>query len=390
METFFVFLDESRCYRQKRDLTADFRFKHIMAKIDVTTPYNTLPQLPPRQDVESKKVLKKCIEARASLAELRKAAEMLPNQSVLINTLPLLEAQASSEIENIVTTTDKLFQYANTTSGANLDPATKEALRYRTALREGFESIKSRPINTVLAESLCSTLRGCDMSIRKAPGTKLFNQATGKIIYTPPEGETLLREKLQNWEIFLHAADDVDPLIKMAIGHYQFEAIHPFIDGNGRTGRILNILYLIEQKLLNIPVLYLSGYIIKNKKQYYQNLLNVTLEQNWETWVIYMLDAIENTSKWTCKKIQAIIILMEETIANVKTKLPKIYSRELVELLFIQPYCRVHNIVDESIVKRQTASQYLKKLADERILNEINAGREKIYINTKFMDILFN
>lgn len=360
-----------------------------MMKIDVTKAYNDLPTLPPNQDIETKKILKACIEARASLAELRKAAEMLPNQGVLINTLPLLEAQASSEIENIVTTTDKLFQYANSSSDSNIDPATKEALRYRTALREGFETIKSRPLNTVLAESLCSTLHGVEMTVRKIPGTTLSHQPSGKIIYTPPEGETHLRKLLQNWEVFLHDENDIDPLIKMAIGHYQFEAIHPFIDGNGRTGRILNILYLIEKDLLTIPILYLSHYIIKHKEEYYQNLLNVTLKDDWEPWILYMLKAVENTSNWTSNKIKNIINLMDETVAHVKTHQPKIYSRELVELLFVQPYCRISNVVDAGIVKRQTAAEYLQKLAGEQILKEIEIGREKIYINTKFMKIFF-
>jgi Fic family protein len=358
-------------------------------KIDVTRPYNDLPGLPPQKDIESKIILKKCIEARASLAELKKATEMLPNQSVLINTLPLLEAQASSEIENIVTTTDKIFQYANSLSTTHIDSATKEALRYRAALKEGFDAIKNRPMNTVLAEKLCSTLHATEMTIRKVPGVTLSNQATGQIIYTPPEGEKLLRSKLHNWEIFLHEENNIDPLIKMAVGHYQFEAIHPFTDGNGRTGRILNILYLIEQGLLNIPVLYLSRYIINNKSEYYSNLLNVTLKDDWESWIIYMLDAVENTAKWTCDKIKVIIELMEETIEHVKSKLPKIYSRELVELLFVQPYCRISNIVDEGIVKRQTASEYLKKLVDENILKEMEIGRDKIYINIGFMDVLF-
>lgn len=358
--------------------------------VDVSRPYNQLPNLPPKQDLETKLILKRCIEARAALAELHKAAEMLPNQSVLINSLPLLEAQASSEIENIVTTTDRLFQYADQETSSQIDFATKEALRYRTALREGYAAIKKRPSNTVLAEMLCTTLRGVEMQVRKVPGTALCNQATGDIIYTPPVGETLLREKLQNWEQFLHDENDVDPLIKMAVGHYQFEAIHPFIDGNGRTGRILNILYLIEMDLLTIPVLYLSRYIIQNKHDYYKNLLNVTLNEDWSTWVIFMLNGIENTSKWTCEKIECIIRLMDETREYVKNKLPKIYSRELIELLFAQPYCRIHNVVDEGIVKRQTASEYLKKLADIDVLHEREEGREKIFVNPRFMEVLLN
>lgn len=361
-----------------------------MKIIDVTTPYNELPDLPPIQDIESKKILKSCIEARASLAELHKAAEMLPNQSVLINTLPLLEAKASSEIENIVTTTDKLFQYANHISGSQTDSATKEALRYRTALREGFELIKTRPLNTVLAEQICTILKNTDMQVRKIPGTALSNQTTGKIIYTPPVGESLIRKKLHNWEIFLHSENEIDPLIKMAVAHYQFEAIHPFTDGNGRTGRILNILYLIEKNLLTIPVLYLSRHIIQNKNEYYEYLLNVTLKEEWEPWIIYMLTAIESTSKWTCHKIEAIIKLMMETREYVKNKLPKIYSRELVDLLFSQPYCRISNVVEAGIVKRQTASEYLKALSSINILNEIELGKEKIYMNPRFMEILRN
>lgn len=357
-------------------------------KFDVSTPYNELPNLPPKQDIETKKILKTCIEARASLAELHKAAEMLPNQNVLINTLPLLEAQTSSEIENIVTTTDKLFQYANHISDTHTDSATKEALRYRTALKEGFEAIKLRPLNTVLAEQICSILKAVDMTIRKIPGTALSNQASGKIIYTPPVGETLIRKKLHNWEQFLHDKNDIDPLIKMAVAHYQFEAIHPFTDGNGRTGRILNILYLINQNLLTIPILYMSRYIIQNKKDYYKYLLNVTLKNEWEPWIIYMLHAVETTSRWICDKIKIIIKLMDDTRKFVKHKLPKIYSRELVDLLFVQPYCRISNVVEADIVKRQTASEYLKKLASENILQEIEVGREKIYINSRFMDVL--
>lgn len=356
--------------------------------IDVTTPYNELPKLPPKHDLETKEILKQCIEARAALAELHKAAQMLPNQVVLINSLPLLEAQASSEIENIVTTTDRLFQYANQESSLQIDSATKEALRYRTALREGYETIKNRPSNTVLAEQLCTKLRGVIMEVRKVPGTALCNQATGDIIYTPPVGEKLLREKLHNWEQFIHGDEDIDPLIKMAVGHYQFEAIHPFIDGNGRTGRILNILYLIEKDLLTIPILYLSRFIIQNKNAYYQHLLDVTLKEDWHSWVIFMLNGIESTSKWTSDKVQCIVNLMEETREYVKITLPKIYSRELVDLLFVQPYCRISNLVDEGIVKRQTASEYLKKLVEVNVLKEQDAGREKIFVNPRFMEIL--
>jgi Fic family protein len=202
-------------------------------------PYNDLPPLPPATEFESIAVLKACIPARAALAELKQAGELLPNQELLINLLPLLEAQGSSEIENIVTTTDRLFQYAEEDSQA--DPMTKEALRYRTALRQGFEELVRKPLCTNTALEICSTIKSAQMDIRKVPGTALSNQATGKLIYTPPVGEEVIRTLLSNWERFLHADETIDPLIKMAIAHYQFEAIHPFTDGNGRTGRILNI-----------------------------------------------------------------------------------------------------------------------------------------------------
>src|SRR5690554_7001763 len=220
-------------------------------------PYNQLFTLPPNlSSIETKAVLKACISARAAVAELKKAGELIPNQSMLINLLPLLEAKDSSEIENIVTTTDKLFQFSQEDQGA--DPATKEALRYRTALYEGFVHLQRKPLCASTAIEVCSTLKGVDMDVRKVPGTIIGNQATGETIYTPPVGEAVIRNLLTNWENYLHADDDTDPLIKMAISHYQFEAIHPFHDGNGRTGRIVNVLYLIEQRLLTLPILYLS------------------------------------------------------------------------------------------------------------------------------------
>jgi len=242
-------------------------------------PHNQLPQLPPAQELETRPVLKACIEARAALAELKQAAELIPNQAMLINTIPLLEAKDSSEIENIVTTTDRLFQYAQ--GHDNADPATKEALRYRTALHQGFRSIKARPLCTATAVDVCRTLKGVAMDIRRTPGTQLANDRTGEVVYTPPEGEARLRDMLANWERFLHNQVDLDPLIRMAVGHYQFEAIHPFTDGNGRTGRVLNILYLIQEELLSLPILYLSRHVIAHKADYYRLLLSVTRDGAW-------------------------------------------------------------------------------------------------------------
>lgn len=354
---------------------------------DPSRPYLELPSLPPRADIETRVILKACIEGRAALAELKQAGELIPNQTVLINSIPLLEAQASSEIENIVTTTDLLFQFADDRSG-NADPATKEALRYRSALRQGFESLATRPLNTRTAVEVCQIIKGSAIDIRVTPGTALVNQATGERIYTPPEGENLLREKLADWERFLHEATDIDPLIRMAIGHYQFEAIHPFIDGNGRTGRVLNLLYLVDQGLLDTPVLYLSRAIIKNKADYYRLLHDVTREGRWEDWVLYMLRAVAETARWTTGRIRVIRGLMQDTAEKVRHEAQQIYSRELVELIFEQPYCRIGNLVDAGLAHRQTASTHLKKLCDIGVLREEKIGREKLFINPTLISAL--
>lgn len=350
-------------------------------------PYNELPLLPPSVELEAKAVLKQCISARAALAELKQAAELIPNQAMLINTLPILEAKDSSEIENIVTTTDKLFQYADSDE-AHADPATKEALRYRRALYEGWQALAQRPINTNMAESICSQIKGVDMTVRKVPGTALANDRTGEIISTPPTGEKVLRDLLGNWERFLHEQPGLDPLIRMAVMHYQFEAIHPFTDGNGRTGRILNILYLVQEELLTLPILYLSRYLIANKSQYYSGLLAVTREQAWEPWLLYMLEAVESTAQWTTQKILSIRELADFTADYVREKLPKIYSRELIDVILEQPYCRIRNLVDAKIAKRQTASEYLKKLASIGVLVEQQAGRERLFIQPKLIQLV--
>lgn len=350
-------------------------------------PYNQLPTLPPNlNSIETKAVLKACISARAAVAELKKAGELIPNQSMLINLLPLLEAKDSSEIENIVTTTDKLFQYALKDKDA--DHATKEALRYRTALYQGYIQLESKPLCTTTAIEVCSTLKHCEMDIRKVLGTVIGNQTTGEIIYTPPDGENVIRDLLTNWERFLHDDDDLDPLIKMAVSHYQFEAIHPFYDGNGRTGRILNVLYLIEYSLLTLPILYLSRFIVHNKQDYYRLLNQVTKDQNWEDWLLFMLKGVEQTAIWTSDKITAIRALMESTTDYIKAQLPKIYSYELVQLIFEQPYCRINNLVERDIAKRQTASTYLKQLADIGVLQEINSGKEKLFVHPRLMTLM--
>lgn len=349
-------------------------------------PHDDLPALPPVADIESRPLLKACIEARAALAELKSVGGAIPNQAVLINTIPLLEAQASSEIENIVTTSDALFRYAQDEQAA--DPATKEALNYRAALREGFDSLAERPLGTGTAVRVCSRLKNRHMDIRRVPGTALKNAATGEVVYTPPQGEALLRQKLANWERFIHDATDVDPLIRMAVAHYQFEAIHPFLDGNGRTGRVLNLLLLVEQGLLDQPVLYLSRHILRHRLDYYRLLLAVTRDGAWQDWIAFMLDAVAQTARWTGDKIRAIQSLHAQATDFVRTHAPKIYSRELVDALFVQPYCRIQNLVDGGIAKRQTASVYLKQLADLGMLVEVKVGREKLFLHPNFVRLL--
>lgn len=350
-------------------------------------PYNQLPTLPPAQELESRAIWKLCTEARVALAELKQVGELIPNQSVLINTIPLLEAQASSEIENIVTTSDQLFRFADH-DGNQTDPATKEALRYRTALYHGFQAIQKKPLNTNLAVDLCRAIKGVDLDIRRVPGTTLANDRTGEVIYTPPAGETVIRQLLANWEQFLHGYDDIDPLIRMAVAHYQFEAIHPFTDGNGRTGRVLNILYLIDQQLLSLPVLYLSRHIIQHKADYYRLLLEVTTHQNWQAWITFMLTAVKETARWTTAKIHAVRQLQEQAVTYVREQLSAIYSRELVDQIFNQPYCRIGNLVDAGIGHRETSSKYLKALCEIGVLQEVKIGREKLFVHGKLLQML--
>ena len=349
-------------------------------------PWNDLPKLPPKVELESRTVLKQCVTARAALAELKQAAELIPDPTMLINTLPILEARASSEIENIVTTADKLFQHLQAHGSA--DPATKEALRYRSALLEGVRSLKKLPLVTRTAETICTQIKGIEMAVRRVPGTALAKDGSEGVIYTPPEGEALLRELLANWERFLHEETSLDPLVRMAAAHYQFEAIHPFTDGNGRTGRILNSLFLVEEGLLPLPILYLSRYIIAHKADYYRLLLAVTRDGAWEEWILYMLRGVEETAAWTTGKIGAIRKLSADTAEYVRQALPKIYSRELIDLIFEQPYCRIANIVEADIAGRQAASRYLKALVAAGVLREQAFGKEKLFVHPKLMTLL--
>jgi Fic family protein len=351
-------------------------------------PYDSLPELPPSVEIESRRVLKQCVTSRAALAELNVAANLIPNPSILIN-LSMLEAQASSEIENIVTTADALFQSMHANERA--DPATREALRYRTALLEGVSSLKARPLSTNTIEAICTTVKGVEMTVRRVPGVQPRNTTTGAVIYTPPEGEARLRQLLKNWEDFLHsdaAQTPFDPLVRMAVLHYQFEAIHPFTDGNGRTGRVLNSLFLVDQDLLSQPILYLSRYIIAHKADYYRLLEHVTRGGDWEEWLLFILRGIEDTARWTVAKIEAMRTLTGDLTAFLREHYPKLYSRELVDILFEQPYCRIAHLVERGLGTRQLASRYLHALVEAGVLHEVRKGQEKLFLHSQLLELL--
>ena len=356
---------------------------------DPQKPYNDLPLLPPKQDIETRNILRKTITAGRALAELKGLGETIPNQSMLVNSVVLQEAKASSEIENVITTDDALFR-AFTAKTSRVDPSTKEVLRYREALWEGYNELKKRPIlATNLFVKLVQRIKENRAGIRRTPGTTISNAATGEIIYTPPEGEAVIRDKLKNLEDYIHGEDDIDPLIKLALIHYQFETIHPFSDGNGRTGRIINILYLVFQGLLDLPVLYLSKFVIDRKNEYYRLLRQVTEKSEWEPWILYMLDAVEETATFTRKRILDIRDLMAETMEVAKETMPgRVYSKELIELLFCQPYTKGQSLVDAGIAKRKTAAEYLKDLEKTGILTGKRIGREMLYLNTRLYDLL--
>jgi Fic family protein len=352
-------------------------------------PYDDLPPLPPKPEIETKAVLKKVAMAGRCLAELKGLGSSIPNQSILVNSLVLREAKASSEIENIITTNDALYR-AFTASSLNVDPAPKEVLRYRAALWEGFTDMKKHGLLTTnLFIKLVQTIKENQAGIRAVPGTVIQNTRTGAVLYTPPQGESRIREKLKNLEEYIHADDETDPLIKLAVIHYQFEAIHPFSDGNGRVGRIINSLFLIARQLLDEPILYLSKYIIDTKNDYYKHLRAVTTKGEWESWVLYMLDAIQATAVETREKVVAIRKLMNQTLEKGKVNLPaKVYSKELIEALFRQPYTKVQHLVEAGIAERKTAAVYLRELEKAGILRSHKSGREVLFLNVKLFQLL--
>lgn len=350
---------------------------------------NNLPKLPPKIEYETKKVLKQAIKSNKELARLKGYCSLLPNSAILLSSIILKEATASSEIENIITTQDELYKALLSTDN-QIDSQTKEILNYRSAVWVGYSEIKKRNIittNTII--KIQAELEKNDAGIRKVPGTNLMNDRTGEVIYTPPDNESIIRDLLQDLENYINIDDEIDSLIKMAIIHYQFESIHPFYDGNGRTGRIINVLYLVLKDLIDSPILYLSSYIIKNKNDYYKLFQSVRNENNWEEWILYMLKAVEITSINTLKIIEDIISLLNKTIDICKEKLPKsIYSKELIELLFMQPYTKISYIVEAGIAERRTASKYLKALEEIGILESFKLKKEILYVNKNLFELL--
>lgn len=348
------------------------------------TPYNDLPALPPPSNLQTPRVFTALIKARTALAGLNEALVSLPNPSVFLQTLSLLEAQASSEIESIVTTTDDLFRAATLSETAT--PATKEALRYRVALFRGLDAMRDRQgiLTGNTAATICTALRGTETSIRSTEGTFIGNPATGRRIYTPPEGTTVIHDKLSEWEKFVNEPSELDPLVRIALSHYQFEAIHPFDDGNGRTGRILNALMMVSYGLLSEPILYISQGVIARKNDYYRLLNAVTAEQAWEDWTVFMVEVVGETAVNTLDKIKKIQRLQGE----LRESLPAQAPAGLVDLLFAEPYCRIRDVVEKCEVTRPTATKYLNDLVEQGVLAQERAGREKLFINIQFMEIL--
>lgn len=344
--------------------------------------------LPPKTNIETNIILKQLSRSHRALAELKGFADVIPNKNILINAVTINEAKDSSEIENIITTHDELFKamsYSNYNS-----PAAKEVINYRTALWHGYELVKKNEMLTInMIIEVQELIENNKAGIRKLPGTVLKNQATGEVVYTPPSGEEEILLLMSNLEKYMNEDfDNVDPLIKLAVIHFQFESIHPFYDGNGRTGRIINVLYLVLKELLDSPILYLSKYIIRNKTAYYRFLQDVRTNGKWEDWILFILEGIEQTAIETLQLVKRINQGVEDIAAKIKETLPKIYTRELVNLLFHEFYTNIQYIEQGLEISRKTASSYLILLEKEGFLSSQMIGNKKIYLNKYLFDIV--
>lgn len=352
----------------------------------------SLPFLSFDTDIESRAVLRKLVQAHKALAELKGLAATIPNESILINTIALQEAKDSSEIENIITTQDELFRNdaANQTFAT---VATKEVHSYTSALLYGFKQVKEQELltnNHII--NIQSILEENSAGFRKLPGTSLKNDATGEVIYSPPQQPQEVIDLMRNLEQFTNDVTlcNWDSLTKMAVIHHQFESIHPFYDGNGRTGRILNILYLVKQGLLDIPILYLSRYINQHKDEYYRLLQAVRTENAWEAWILFMLTGIEQTLQRTIFLVKVIKQLMMSIKQTMRSELPKIYSQDLLNNLFRHPYTKIDFVVDELQVHRNTALRYLDELVAIGLLSKHRLVKENYYVNDRLFELLLN
>ena len=350
------------------------------------------PLLPLTVDLETKAVLKKLASARGALAELKGVTGIVPNEGILINTLSLQEAKDSSAIENIVTTHDDLFR-SDVLANQFASLAAKEVHSYARALRDGFQVVKQTGLitnNDVL--NIQSTLEANRAGFRRLPGTELKNEQTGETVFVPPQNYDDIIRLMSNLELFLNddTISDLDPLVKMAIIHHQVETIHPFYDGNGRTGRIINILYLVKQGLLGTPVLYLSRYINQNKQDYYRLLQSTRLSGTWEAWTLFMLDGIEQTSKQTIVLVHAIKDLMQRQKNLIRKELPRIYSQDLLNTIFGHPYSKIAFLERDLRVSRITAARYLTELVRIGVMRKLRVGRDNYYLNEGLVGLLSN
>ena len=359
-----------------------------MPQLNPNLPWNDIPELPPPVDLESHDILKACIPAMTALSRANALVKQLPSEEVLINTLPLQEARRSSEIENIVTTNDELYR-AMTSDRNQIDSNVKEVLRYREALWEGVSHIReSSTLDIQLFERMCSRILDEKMKVRSG-AVMIENRATQQLIYRPPTGYGNLIRLLTNLERFINdKTDGFEPLVKMAVMHYQFEAIHPFMDGNGRTGRILNILYLVQQGLLDIPILYLSRFFIQNRDEYYRYLREVTENGSWQQWILYILAAVEQTSRDTVDKIEAVNRLINNVMIKTRGRTKAVEREGFVDLLFKWPYCKINIVERELGCSRITATRYLNQMVTLGVLERVKIGREYYYINKDLMELL--
>ena len=349
-----------------------------------------IQKLPLSVDIESPRVLKKLAETHRSLAELKGVISTIPNENVLVETLTLREARESTAIENIFSTYDEVYQ-SNVYSNLFASPQAKEVHLYAEALKKGFELIRQKGILSLnIIKQIHRVVEQNDAGFRKQPGTKLLNDRTGEVVFTPPQDPGEIEELMSNLEIFINDESqmDIDPLLKMAVIHHQFESIHPFYDGNGRTGRIINILYLVQQNLLTLPVLYMSRYIISTKSDYYRLLQEVRDKGIWENWLLYILQCVRQTADESIVLVNAIRNLMATYKQKIRNQLPKIYSQDLLNNLFSNPYTRIELVQRDLGVSRSTAIRYLEALVNLGIIVKHKKGRDNFFVNQAFFRLL--